>query len=55
MNYVNRARACQTIIDLNALRNEAQLDLATMDPNKAIAVDNEFGEAARRLAPGRAS
>jgi len=49
MNYVRRARACQTIIDLKALRKEAEFDLAGMDENKAIAVDNEFDEAARRL------
>jgi len=55
MSYVRRARACQTIIDLKALRKEAEMDLAGMDENKAIAVDNEFDEAARRLAPSAGS
>jgi hypothetical protein len=53
-SYIDRARACSTIIDLNALKKEAELDLAGMDPANAIPVDSEFVNAARRLAPGKA-
>jgi recombination protein RecT len=54
LHYVDRARACETVIDLNALEKEAAMDLALMAhsaPESAANVDTEFARARKRLTP----
>jgi recombination protein RecT len=49
--YIARARACSTIVDLRALEKAAELDLAAMEPEIAAIVDSEFDKARDRLKP----
>lgn len=49
--YIARAKACELLVDFQALRREAELDLAAMRPEIAACVDTEFDKARKRLTP----
>jgi recombination protein RecT len=53
--YIARARACETVIDLRKLTREAEPVLNEMEPEVAMVVDVEFANALKRLAPKKES